>query len=220
MQDKHQQAISQLEKTIEDLKKELALAVRASASVAAAAAPAVPDGSSGKSKASIPVASLPSASDSTNANLNPSAPAFSVNSQFPPSAASSVAVVAPASTSNSDSVTDTESSGDKRSSENDLVGSKQTKRVLCLLEYFSPFLIFPSDCDSFFIQPKIVSFDKAPQVFTISSSSSDPVSNCVQTPHVLRVSGFPLGVSMDGEVAKALFPNQVFEVLIFFQLFI
>lgn len=216
LQVKDQQTISQLEKTVEDLKEELALAIRASASVGAVAASAVSDGSSGKSKASILAASALPTDVTTTANLNQSsAPAFSVNSQFPPVAASSVVTFVPASMGNADFGADNENSGDKRSSESDLVGAKQAKRVFFCLIVLLPFP--PSSLVTliFFSQPKNVSFEAAPQIFTIPSGSSDPVSNCRTTAHVLRVSGFPLGVTMDGDVAKALFPNQVCRVSIF-----
>ena len=134
LQDKDQHTISQLEKTVENLKKELATAVNVSAPVIAVSDSVVLDGSFGKSKASIPAAStLPTPVTST-ANLNPSAPAFGVNSQFP--AAASTPAFVHSSTGNADFAADTESSGDKRSSEGDLAGAKQAKRVLCIFRQF------------------------------------------------------------------------------------
>lgn len=130
---KDQHTIVQLEKTIADLKQELAQAAHASTLACAVADPAIPATASGSSKSfKFASSALPPAAVTQAVNLNFAAPEFVANAQFQPTATSTAAALVPALAFTADSAADTEIPGEKRSSDNDLIGAKQTKRVCYL----------------------------------------------------------------------------------------
>ncbi len=126
--EKDQSTISQLEKVVAELRKELALA-SLPVPVRAVADPAAPDGALGKY---APSSALPVAGVTQTLNLNPAAPRFGTSYQFQAAAAATDAAFVPASVPavQSNSAVDTESSGDKRPSDSDASSSRQIKRVL------------------------------------------------------------------------------------------
>ena len=216
---KEQHTIVQLEKTIANLKQELAQAVHASTLARTVAEPADPATASGSSKSfNLASSALPSAAVAQAVNLNFAAPEFISNSQTQPATTSTAVAPVPALAFTADSAADTEIPGEKRSSDNELIGSKQTKRVPYL---FRP-LLYKSSAYLFLQSKNSVSFVESPQVLHFSGSDplcNDPVANCVTTPYCLRVSGFPPGESLTADVGKALFPNQVLlsPLLLFFK---
>jgi hypothetical protein len=135
LQEKHQQATIHKERIISDLKRKLAQSIHTSPPVAAVADLSDNGVAVGTSNAfSLASSALPPAAFSASASLNTAASECVLNVQIQPAASSAAApiVPVPAFAFNPNSAADTENPGDKRSSDNVLVGPKQTKRVRLL----------------------------------------------------------------------------------------
>jgi hypothetical protein len=126
LQGTHQQATSHMEKMILELNQKLAQSIHAPTPVAAVADPSDNGVAVGTSKSfSLASSALPPAAFTASAAASERV----LNVQIQPAASSAAAPIVPALAFNANSAADTENPGDKRSSDNDLVGAKQTKRV-------------------------------------------------------------------------------------------